>query len=460
MESKIEKLLLSFIDNEGNKTIYYRSQNSDDEKYLDSGESITNNSLMSLKDAEKLCTLPISKIAFGFIPESLYNKSFKIKDFKLHIGFKEEKTNMDESKNSWSFGYRNETCTIEKLISVVMEYNGYYYLLGECREKLYLTFSHGLPTQSNWRWLNFTEEKAYLKKEKSIYRNGQAWNHLEDVIKELVLITDKEETKCNYPMIYDYSSEYGHNLIKLSKKHTNIIWYILKDTSSDKVFKPSNNFINNIRFAIKPSDKNLLIELGIKVIYLRSKQHFNIKEYFNIDEDAMEVRGSKSVIKKYNLEKYTKDKNIIQEIAFEKKIAKDKDNFYKYHNSFTLIQHNKIILEDKSKEEIQKYLALHKVEYEFKNISKITKTKQISKELKENLTIYTGMDCTALTFSKLQELLYQEDVDTTNDTYYFYNNYTLTTDKYILETVGERYIKDSIICDEEMCGEITVKQLF
>jgi hypothetical protein len=399
---------------------------------------------------------------FGFIPESLYNKQYKIgNDLKLYVQYHRKLEESEPFYSRGSHGIQGHSAGDSRNCNIILEYHGYYYLLGKYYDSISLRFSNIIPEQTNWHWLTFTEEKPWVKDEESISHSYSYCKTIEEIITTLLEDEEKIEITEALPFFEYYDWNGKDKISDFYKKETDVEWYIFQDTK-DGVFKPSSNFIDHILFAVQKQHKNLLKDLGIHTIQLRSKQYFAINNFFDIDHKTMEIKAPKNIIKSYGFEKYSKDESTLKEIAEEKRIVKEKEQYFKHHNTFTLSQHGKVIFKAKDKDDIIEYLENHTVKYPYKNVKTITQTSQITKDLKEAIGLTCESDCSKLTFEELQSSVRENDYDSveTTDGDYLHKTYTMNIGKYILELNGSRYMKDQSICDEELDDTITVKQLY
>lgn len=461
MSTELEKLILKNIEESVQKNNRSSTYSKDKTRSYPSNVQypMSEDEVLSFKFGDSLDS------CIANIPESLHNRQFEINsDLRIYIQKNTKMTNAPSGYSRSSHGLQGYYYNQVNTCFVIVEYHGYYYIFGKGYDSINIRYYHCLPTQSNWSWLKFTEEKPYVKEEESVSHNFEYSESL-DKMMELLLTEDVKEIPEGLGELdyysYSYSNRKSHNnttILNLSKEKIDLEWYIEQDTK-DFEFKPSSNFVDNILDVVQKKDKNILQNMLIRKVYMRGKQYFNILDYFDIH--GIEIKAPKSVIKSFGLEKYIVDDKMLREIEDEKRILEEKEAYFEKENTFTLMQHGKNVLKNKSKEDIQDYLESHTIKYPFKSVKKITEDYQITKAMKENLGVYMEDDLSDLTFDTLRDIIrYNSEYDKSTDGLYFNYLYHLETDKYIFETTGSEYIKDQLICDLEMDSVITVKQLF
>jgi len=105
-------------------------------------------------------------------------------------------------------------------------------------------------------------------------------------------------------------------------------------------------FPDHIRLALK--------QLNVHTIRLRSKVHFDVKNYHDIE--GMKIKAPKKVIEKYDLEDYCADEKIVQKLKEEEEARKKAEELEIHMNTYSLVQHGKTILDNVQKWEIVRYL--------------------------------------------------------------------------------------------------------
>jgi len=346
---------------------------------------------LPLYNVDELMTIPdyllnkldLSEIFKG-IDKQFRNKVFDFGDYKLHIQYyiynhdKDEiKKRIDDfnAKTDYRYNYStilygNETEVYTFLIS----YNGYYKKIGQVEttksteieyySKDGFNRNFGRTTIAN----NYTPEKNCILKSISLSINYNNFNvELFNIIDNLTLNNTKPD---NLPFINSYpwvDNSYGIKRIDINElnKKVDINFFILNDTE-DGVFKPTQMFINDI-VPLLGTKKNIK-KIGIDTIKLTSKEYFNIKYHFNLKDII--VKAPKSVVAKYNLEKYIKDDKIIKQIKKEQEKLEKLEKLSKYNDTFDLVFHGKVIKKSVSSYDIIHYLENKKNTNLEKNILK------------------------------------------------------------------------------------------
>jgi hypothetical protein len=160
--------------------------------------------------------------------------------------------------------------------------------------------------------------------------------------------------------------------------------FVLMETK-EGIYQPSENILNYLfhydnRQILKGKTKKLK-DLGITKIQFRNNANYDITVFYNLDD--VEVKASKSVLKQYpNLRKFSKDEKAIDKIKAEEKAAEEAYNKEIYDDTYTLMQHGKIIRENIRSNDIINYFANKEYkDFEFSVINAGKKCFEIAPEL-------------------------------------------------------------------------------
>ena len=303
----------------------------------------------------------ILKPKFDFISEIFYNKRIKIGEYELIIQYNHEAPHRtDNYGDSLSLGNRREAYAQEKIVNVIACYHGLYISLAKFKEYYIVVADYCNENQTNYFKMLFKDRtKPYMMKEYNYKQEYNFYDKVQDIIKSLDnfplngnILTDSDIDFQEWYSSYDSKCK---NLQAYSKRDIDFKWFILNDTK-DGIFKPEQSTIDNILSFYKP-DKELLKKIGIHTVVLRANCHFNISNSFNLK--GITLKAPKSVVQSYGLEKFCDDKEIVKKIKEEDEQLKRDYELKEYNNKFTLIQHGKVLFENKPKYEIIQYLEAH-----------------------------------------------------------------------------------------------------
>lgn len=316
----------------------------------------SDNQPISKEEALKFRPYRDKPMNFSFIPEALYNKKIKIGDYSIFIQYRNELQphNGDFSEYS-SLGYRSESYQRYVGCNIVLCYEGIYEILGKYRSDVSIRLYNALPTQTNWSWLKIEEPNNYFLKEDMHWIESSSYVKIKDIINNIIN-SDVEITND----VLDYQEWYEHSDFGSKKKlydytleEIDYNSFITRDIK-DGVYKPENNNIEVLIKYSKLAKKSLLKSLGVHTVHLRSNAYFDVPELFSLDGIAL--KAPKSVIKAYNLGKYCVDEKVIKELEVEKNKKRKQIELEKYNNQFTLMQHGKVLLENKDRGKIIEFL--------------------------------------------------------------------------------------------------------
>ena len=335
---------------------------------------------LPLYSVEELMTIPDNLLnrldltgMFKGVDEKFRNKVFDFGEYKLHIQHyvynhdkKEIKKRIDEfnekpdSRYNYSarlYGHETEIYTI------LISYNGYYKNIGqvETTKSTEIEYYSESGFKSNYGRTSisnkYTPEKNCILSSISLMISYKNFNQETlDIIDNLSIGDNMKDDKLPIINMYDwYSDDYGIEKVSITtlNKKADKKFFILNDTS-DGEFKPSPMFIKEIEPLLVYGSKLNIKKMGVDSIRLTSKDYFNIKVYFNLKGIA--VKAPKSVVTKYNLEKYISDDKIINQIKKEKEKQEKLNKLAKYNDTFDLVFHGKVIKKSASTYDIIHYL--------------------------------------------------------------------------------------------------------
>lgn len=355
--SELKKLLQQYVDNP--KKNYNQKDYMGNRGYIVKEYSSSELQPMTFEEMKGYRTIFGMESTFKHIPPALYNKTIDLGEFQLifqhQTKFRSEPNNAKSTVNS--IGYAMEYHTWEIYCNVILVHRGIYTRIAKYSDSMGYRVNRVVPEQRNWHWLTFTADKNYMLDEDTSYLQFSEYDKTKDIINAINLDEVVLENKgIDFQPWYSYDSdrEYKH-LTKYTAKSIDAEFFISSETK-DGVYKPEPHTIKEVIYQYgKYFNKDLLTKLGIHTIQLRTNAHYPIETYFNIPKGCV-IKAAKSVIKTYGYEKYTDDTALVEEIKADKKAEKAKQKTLEYNNKFTLMQHGKVIMENKDKYKLIEYL--------------------------------------------------------------------------------------------------------
>jgi hypothetical protein len=125
--------------------------------------------------------------------------------------------------------------------------------------------------------------------------------------------------------------------------------HFIKMDIKNGVYEPSNSIMNKllkyeVEELLKTKTKKLK-DLGVHTIKFKNNSNWNIGKFYNIE--GIELKASKSVLARYdNLRKYSKNEKAKEEILAAEKAEQEAYEKSVYDDTYTLMQHGKVILEN------------------------------------------------------------------------------------------------------------------
>ncbi len=307
------------------------------------------------------------KFKLSFISSELFNKKFTLGEFEVHIQHSEKIEFEDYKKKEYSnSGYKRVYHHTANEWIIFVKYHGVYLELGKYRTMLYVQANHCLPTCTNW-WDKPTVDKPYMLDEAKIELNYDVYEKLEELLTSIDISKLKLE-KSEVPLQewYYHKSKKGEDLNSLSLRDRDYE-YLIKREIKDGIYKPEKHTIDRLLFSNldfdarnrKESpisinfDKKILNKLGVHTIQLRSDSHYDVRCF---DLKGISIKAPQKVIENYAFEKYCKDEKMVEEIRTKQEKEKERAKNIKINNKFTLMQHGKVIMSEKDKEDIIDYL--------------------------------------------------------------------------------------------------------
>ena len=311
------------------------------------------------------------------ISNDLLNKKIAIGDFNLYTLF----NTYDYTYNQGfgSLGTSEVDIQTFNTITIVVEYHGCYLLLGCINQEIHRVGQFCREDQTNWFRLKPTNEKPYVDIRVEVQCDLIGISYFEkiyDLIASLEIdnvIDVKLELDIPRAGSSAYINTYDmvNEIRKLTCDSIDIEWFVKKEIING-VYKPSKSMIDVFLFSWQDySDKYptkiKIKELGVNTIQFTDSSHFNIGD-LNFDMTGVNIKASKKVIEKYNYIKYVSDDKIKNDIKADRERQKKDHDLLVYNNTFTLMQHGKIIKENVHKQFIIDYLEQHS--YDVKNFEK------------------------------------------------------------------------------------------
>lgn len=300
----------------------------------------------------------ILPLKFGFVPEKFYNKRIKVGDYEIIIQYEHElPKRSDNFGNDFSMGIKREAYAQYKTLNVIVCFHGLYLSLGKFRESNCTVVDYCKAEQTNYRQSFKDGTKPYMMRE---YNYKQEFDYYEPIVQLMKLMNmltlELKGSDIGFQPWYSSYAEKEKTLRYYSQRDLDFNWFLSQETVGG-IFKPEKSTIDNIWAGYVPG-KKLLKEAGVHTVQLRANCHFNISKVFDLKE--ITLKAPKSVIKTYGLEKYCNDESVVKKIKEEDEQVLRDENLKKYNDQFTLMQHGKVILEDKPKWDIIQYLESNK----------------------------------------------------------------------------------------------------
>lgn len=351
--SELKKLLLEYVNSP--KRAYNKQDYMGNRGYIKKEYSSWDKlNPMTYDEMKTYRTVNNMKSTFSHVSPSLYNKKIKIDEFELIIQHKSEfvpdKENDKKKANSSGYAYINFNWDIQ--CNIILVYHGIYTKIAQYSDSMYYNVKYVYPNQTNWSWLKFGPEKPYMLGEDTSYLQFDEYAGTKAILEAI----DIDEALFENNDV-EFQSWWTHQntLKKYTAKHIDTEWFISSETK-DGVYKPEPQTIRDIIHPYgKHFKKDSLVKLDVNTIQLRTNAHYPIASYFDIPKDC-KIKAAKSIIKTYGYEKYCIDDNLVEEIKKDKKVAKAKQASIDYKNQFTLMQHGKVIMDNKDKFYIIQYL--------------------------------------------------------------------------------------------------------
>lgn len=302
------------------------------------------------------------------IDPRLYNKRFTIGDFEIIVTYMENfkiRPTYSNSQEYNSLGYKNISGDYDFQTNVFLKYRGNYKQLLESFDSYDIIAAYCKPTQTNWHWLKPTKEKPYILRELIIRADYDKISFIDELFSSIDIdsleLKDsiiKPRPRYSYSLTEEEKKEYDKikTIHQLSCEEIDIEWFV-KQEIKNGVYRPEGSTIakwiyNGCRGA--KYDKNLLKKLGVHTVQLRADAHFSIEAYYDLS--GIVIKAPKTVIERYGLEKYCKNKDIVEKIKKEQKKREDEIKARDYNSRFTLMQHGKVIKKDAYYHQIIEYL--------------------------------------------------------------------------------------------------------
>lgn len=331
----------------------------------------------SFEDAKKPRQFPKSEaVEFTLIPKELYNRVITIDDYDIifqhvYIVSDDDDKDFQENKKAYDAGrgssYYRRYCHYYEQWNVIMRHHGYHKMLAKVRITDTVEYDYSFPKgYKNWFKENLTEKNNCMMREESRESKYEIfYENLEHFMKLLDPKTESRESDIVMLNWFEWTmtEEEKKKVVPIPKLNAAIdfSWFIQKETKNG-VYKPSRAVIDSIYFTsyeVKKEDfrnlkKDVLKQLDVHTIQLSDSAHFHIESWYDIKGIA--IKGPKKVIERYGYEKYCASKEIVEKIKAEKAEAKRKQDLAVHNNTFTLMQHGRVVLKDKQSEEILAYL--------------------------------------------------------------------------------------------------------
>lgn len=308
------------------------------------------------------------KLTAYFIPEKLYNKSFKLGDYEISVTHKTWSEKDDYEREYSSYGYKEIFHRTYNQWGVYVNFHGVYRQIGRFKSCYSIQVADCLPTQSNWFHIKPTKDKPCIMKNTLVKFEYEYYNKTKEFFDSLDINSlELQNTKVGFQEWYDFDLPSEKKKVRnksisdLSLDEKDVEWFIKSETK-DGVYRPERPTIDRWLFDSKnyssvlanKYDKKILQNLGIHTVQLRADAHYNVPGFF--DMKGIKIKAPQKVIERYRLEKHCKDETVVEKIKAEKKKQDDEQKARDYNNKFTLMQHGKVIKSNKDKEDIIEYL--------------------------------------------------------------------------------------------------------
>ncbi len=298
-----------------------------------------------------------------FLDSRFHNKRFSIGDFEITVTYLrkfEVRPTYSNSTEYNSSGYKSMTGDYDFETSIYLNYHGKYQTLIQAYDSYNIQAAYCKPTQTNWHWLKPTEKKPYIMKELNLRGD---YDSKISFLEELFSNIDIDSLELLDAIIepqnrWEHSPERKVRPVSdFTSKEIDIEWFV-KQEIKDGVYRPEGSTIAKWIYdgfrEHKKYDKKLLHKLGVHTIQLRADAHFSPESFY--DMKGISVKAPKTVIERYGLQKYCKNKEIVEKIKQEQKTRELEYKAREFNSKFTLMQHGKVVKNNKSYYEIIEYL--------------------------------------------------------------------------------------------------------
>lgn len=135
--------------------------------------------------------------------------------------------------------------------------------------------------------------------------------------------------------------------------------HFIKMETEDGVYKPSTAIIGKIiseyetRDIVKGTVKKIK-DLGVNKIQLRNNSYYDVSAFYDLE--GVEIKASKSVLESLpSIREFSKDEKAKEEIVAKEKAQKEAWELDEYNDTYTLMQHGKVVLDNVKSYEILSY---------------------------------------------------------------------------------------------------------
>jgi hypothetical protein len=161
--------------------------------------------------------------------------------------------------------------------------------------------------------------------------------------------------------------------------------HFIKMETKDGLYQPSASVLHHLfqydsKELLKTKTKKIK-DLGINKIQLRNNASYDVSNYYNLD--GVEVKASKSVLKSLSgLRKYSSDEKSKAEIVAAEKAAEEAYKKEIHDDTYTLMQHGKLIAENiRSYDIVQYFENKENKDFEFAVIAAGKKCFEVAPDL-------------------------------------------------------------------------------
>ena len=410
---------------------------------------------------------------FEFVPKELYNKRVKINnDFSIIFQYIEDYPTDIDNRDDFKNGERREYYHFIRHLNIISCYKGLYLKIGDYHENYSLTVENYSNKNTKKSLFNnnfynkFTEQKPYYVKEFTFKIGYNFYKNIEEIVNSLDLekMNITESDIDNQHWYNSYQNEFGKSIEQYTTEQLDWKYFIEKEIKNG-IFKPEKATIDNILTVYAPP-KNLLKELGVHTVRLRSNCHFDVHTTFDLK--GIKIIAPKSVLNGYHgMDKYCQDDKLLEQIKKEEEQKKRDQELEEYNDTFTLMQHGKVVLEAKRSSDIIYHLEnlnitnvedkiIKSVQPIFDNIPKVKKLYLATwgyhweaelrgerKDLDEDVYDYNTLVMDKETIKEVYEL--------------FYNNMECVPDEKIIEIkYGWPELSYNILSVEKTRGKLNV----